>query len=170
MVHLISEVKLKWVWKSTGGRVSQHATKRTCSFLHQQQERMRSIQSKCSLLNENGFLFRASKSVFQACEVFTSCQRFLGTETFWIYFIFCFYLFIFFFFFFFNLSVFLSYVSYEEKLMNVPTFIWILYLILWWSDVVMIPVVYQCFSWSFFILTRSPIFSDLSVLAPCFPR
>ena len=36
---------------------------------------------KESLLNDKEFLSHASKSVFQACTDFTSCQRFPGTAT-----------------------------------------------------------------------------------------
>ena len=56
--------RLKRVWRSTGGRVRQRAAKRTRGFLHQQQEKNMSFQSKWWLLNEKEFLSSASQSGF----------------------------------------------------------------------------------------------------------
>ena len=57
--------------------MNQHAGKWTRGSPHQQLKRWKFLQSKWPLLNEKGFLFDASKSVFQACADFTSIQRFL---------------------------------------------------------------------------------------------
>ena len=54
---------------STGGRMSQHAAKRTRGFPHLR-ERNTFFLSNWSLLKEKEFLSRTSKSVFQACSVF----------------------------------------------------------------------------------------------------
>ena len=57
-VHLMILCGMLAEAAATGGRVSQRAAKRTHVFLHHQQERSRSFQSKWSLVNERVSLYR----------------------------------------------------------------------------------------------------------------
>ena len=66
-VSLASKVKLKWVRRSTGGRVNLCATK--------QQKRSRSFQFKWSLLNEKEFLSCANESVFRCNILICRCMQ-----------------------------------------------------------------------------------------------